>query len=57
MSFGTEREREAARRELAKMPPDLLRRVHEIAADGGVDTLDVMAFLIHEMNSGRSLEG
>lgn len=49
MSFdGTEREREAARRELAKMPADLLAEVHAIAERQGVSALDAMTFLIHD---------
>lgn len=44
----TDSEREVARRELARMPDDLRRRVHGIAQGHGATTLDAMTFLIHQ---------
>jgi hypothetical protein len=44
----TDEERAAARRELARMPDDLRRRVHDISRRRGVDTVDGLAWYIRE---------
>lgn len=44
----TEEERAAARRELARMPDDLRRKVHDIAHARRVDTVDGLAWFIRE---------
>lgn len=51
-SFFTEEELSAARRELARMPENVLRRTHVVAQQRGVETVAAVAFLIREMRDG-----